>query len=174
MLIVPMLIWCWVRGSQSVRFGVLWIVISFLPFAFVAVGIASRYLYLPSVGFSLVLAGLVQQWLLQSAQKRTRVLAWGMAAFALANMTLFGVWQRQQNQNGAVRQALIRQMAALPERAPQTAAVCVAHVSTKYHDIDLALPLWISHAPHFMPADACQSTPGPIVHYTFQDGRLMP
>jgi len=173
-VIAPVLVWCWVRGSQSVRFGVLWILISFLPFAFVAVGIASRYLYLPSVGFSLVLAGLVQQWLMHSAQGRTRVLAWGVAAIALANMALFGVWQRQQNQNGAVRQALIRQMAALPARAPQTAAVCAANVSTKFHDIDLALPLWISHAPHFVPADACRDTPGPTVHYTFQDGRLMP
>lgn len=173
-LVAPMLVWCWVRGSRSVRFGVLWILVSFLPFTFVAVGIASRYLYLSSVGFSLVFAGLAQQWLMQDAQKRTRVLAGGIAAIVLANMALFGVWQRQQNQNGAMRQTLIRQMAALPVRAPQTSTVCVSNVSTKFHDIDLALPLWMSHAPHFVSADACRDTLGPTVHYTFQDGRLVP
>ncbi len=173
-LVAPVLVWCWARGGPFVRFGVLWILISFLPFAFVAVGIAPRYLYLPSVGFSLVLAGLVSQWLRRNTQARTKALAWGTAAFALANMGLFGVWQRQQNQNGAVRQAIIRQMAALPARAPQTAAVCVAHLSSKFHDLDLALPLWVPHAPHFVPADACQSAPSPTVRYTFQDGRLLP
>jgi len=131
-------------------------------------------LYLPSVGFSLVLAGLTQQWLMRETRVRTRILAWGMAVVVLANMGLFGIWQRQQNQNGDMRRALIRQMAAQPARMPQTAAVCADGVSSKFRDIDLALPLWIPHAPHFRPADACQNTPGPVVHYTFQDGRLIP
>lgn len=174
LLVAPLLIACWVRGSQAVRFGVLWVLISFLPFLFVAAGIASRYLYLPSVGFSLILAGLAEQWQWQNAQTRTRLLTAGVAAWALANMALFAVWQHQQNQNGAVRQALIRQMAALPARAPQTSTVCVANISSKFHDIDLALPLWIPHAPHFKAADACQNAAGPTVQYKFQDGRLVP
>ncbi len=174
LLVGPALLWCWMRGSQSARFGVLWVLISFLPFLFVAVGIASRYLYLPSVGFSLVMAGMVRQWLVRETANKERILTWGVAAFVLANMALFGVWQRQQNQNGEMRQLLIRQMAALSARLPQTKTVCAANVSTKFHDIDLALPLWITGAPHFLPADLCQNSPGPIAHYTLQEGRLVP
>lgn len=166
-LVMPLLAWCWVRGNRAVRLGVAWSVLSFLPFLFVAVGIAPRYLYLPSVGFCLALAGGVQQWLMRQTQTRARAVAWGVAAYALGNMVLFGIWQRQQNQNGDARQALISQMGSLGMHVPSAGTVCGTNVGSKFHDIDLALPLWIAHAPHFRPADACEGAPGPVVNHAF-------
>ena len=47
------------RGSRRVRFSTLWMLITLLPFAFFTWGNASRYLYLPAVGFSMLLGNAV-------------------------------------------------------------------------------------------------------------------
>jgi hypothetical protein len=46
-------------GPRMSRAGVAWIVITMLPFLFFTTGNASRYLYLPTMGFGWVVAGLI-------------------------------------------------------------------------------------------------------------------
>jgi len=43
------------RGSRRVRFATLWMLVTLLPFAFFTWGNTSRYLYLPAIGFSMLL-----------------------------------------------------------------------------------------------------------------------
>lgn len=47
------------RGSRRVRFATLWMLSTLLPFAFFTWGNTSRYLYLPAVGFSMLLGDAV-------------------------------------------------------------------------------------------------------------------
>jgi hypothetical protein len=43
------------KGSRRVRFATLWMLVTLLPFAFFTWGNTSRYLYLPAIGFSMLL-----------------------------------------------------------------------------------------------------------------------
>lgn len=47
------------KGDRHVKFSVAWIYITFLPFMLLSSQIFQRYLYLPSIGYSMILAGLI-------------------------------------------------------------------------------------------------------------------
>jgi hypothetical protein len=47
-------------GTRRVRFAVAWMLLALLPFAFFTWGNTSRYLYLPAMGFALLVAELVE------------------------------------------------------------------------------------------------------------------
>jgi hypothetical protein len=55
-VIAALLLW---RGGPRVRFLVVWIFVTLLPFAFFTWGTASRYLYLPAAGFAMLLAVMI-------------------------------------------------------------------------------------------------------------------
>ncbi len=50
------LAWVFIRGRRRAQFAAGWMLIAMLPFAPLAYGRVSRYLYLPAIGFSLLLA----------------------------------------------------------------------------------------------------------------------
>ncbi len=169
---LPGLAWCFWRGTRAVRFSVLWIVVCFLPFVFVTTGIASRYLYLPSVGFCLLVGSLAPSWRENRLTPRWAGGAWLLAAYVAANLLLSFVWQRQQVQNGQMRRAVIRAVAAQAPWPPGS-SLCVTGLSGKFEDIDMALPLWVSDAPRLYPAAKCPGGAGRMSRATFTGGRLV-
>ncbi|MGN6697944.1 MAG: hypothetical protein ACTHMR_07290, partial [Thermomicrobiales bacterium] len=59
-----LLIGAYAHGTRLVRFGIIWISITILPYVLlVPFGNADRYFYLPAIGFCLLVVGLGQQWL---------------------------------------------------------------------------------------------------------------
>jgi hypothetical protein len=55
-IIAVLLLW---RGGPRVRFLVIWIVVTLLPFVFFTWGTASRYLYLPAAGFAMLISTMI-------------------------------------------------------------------------------------------------------------------
>ena len=54
--------WLLIRGNRRTRFAIVWMLVSLMPFAFFTWGNTSRYLYLPGMGFALLVAEGVE-WL---------------------------------------------------------------------------------------------------------------
>jgi hypothetical protein len=84
-----------VRGSRRVVFATAWLLLTLLPFVFFTWGNTSRYLYLPSMGFSMLVADGVMQLdrLLASRLARTpRTVAVALIVAAVAvRFTVFAV-----------------------------------------------------------------------------------
>jgi hypothetical protein len=55
-LVGAVLAWILVRGNARARYAVAWMVIAILPFAPFQFGNVSRYLYLPAIGFAMLMA----------------------------------------------------------------------------------------------------------------------
>lgn len=55
-LVGAVLVWILVRGNARARYAVAWMVIAILPFAPFQFGNVSRYLYLPAIGFAMLIA----------------------------------------------------------------------------------------------------------------------
>ena len=83
------------RGSRRVLFATAWLLLSLLPFVFFTWGNTSRYLYLPSMGFSMLVADGVMQLdsLLASRVARApRMVVVGLIVAAVAvRFTVFAV-----------------------------------------------------------------------------------
>jgi hypothetical protein len=74
-------------GSRRVKFATAWLLISLLPFVFFIWGASRRYLYLPSVGFSMLLAEAIAQldaWSKPRMSVLARVGAVALVASAIA------------------------------------------------------------------------------------------
>jgi hypothetical protein len=89
------LVLCWlaVAGTRRARFGVFWMLVALLPFAFFTWGNTSRYLYLPGMGFALLLAEVVE-WLngalVPHLQERNRrALVWLVVAVLGVRFAVF-------------------------------------------------------------------------------------
>jgi protein O-mannosyl-transferase len=89
--LVVLLIWSW-RRAPRVAFGIAWFLVTITPVVDLVplspreMGMADRYLYLPSVGVSLVLASGLVALMGSAASLRwsfRRLAAWGMAALLL-------------------------------------------------------------------------------------------
>src|SRR5438093_11456492 len=75
------------KGNRRVKFAIAWILVTLLPFVSFTWGITTRYLYLPAVGFSMLLAeGLVQldRLLATRAPRAARIAAVSLVATVMA------------------------------------------------------------------------------------------
>jgi hypothetical protein len=83
------------RGSRRVVFATAWLILALLPFVFFRWSNTSRYLYLPAMGFSMLVAEGVMQldWLLASRLPRApRIAVLALVAAAIAGrFSLFAV-----------------------------------------------------------------------------------
>lgn len=74
------------RGMPRVRFATLWMLLALLPFAFFAWGNVSRYLYLPAIGFAMLLAEgaeWLDRWLARRLPDRARTAVVGLIVTAV-------------------------------------------------------------------------------------------
>ena len=96
-------------GTARVRFATAWMLIAILPFAFFTWGIASRYQYLPAIGFALLLADGIE-WLNRALARRLPDVARvGVVAVLVAAITIrFMVFASEAVENFAARTELWR------------------------------------------------------------------
>jgi hypothetical protein len=91
------------RGHSRARFATTWVVLALLPFVFFTSGTASRYLYLPAMGFSMLLAdGLmsIDRLLAPRVSARSRTAVITLLATALvARLMVFAVANVQSFSN---------------------------------------------------------------------------
>jgi hypothetical protein len=87
LLIVAGLTVLLLRGSRRVVFATLWLILSLLPFVFFRWGNAGRYLYLPAMGFSMLVADgvmLLDRLLVTRLPRAQRAAALALVATAVA------------------------------------------------------------------------------------------
>ena len=108
---LPLLLW-W--GHRRARFATMWVLLALLPFVFFTSGTASRYLYLPAIGFSMLLADGVM-WLDRvlasrlTARTRTAIIT-VIGAALVARLMVFAVANVESFAN---RTEVYREYAAL-------------------------------------------------------------
>lgn len=84
------------RGTPRMRFALLWILVSLMPVAFFTWDPAPRYLYLPAVGFAMLLADVMlaaERWAARRLTSRQAAVAVGVVAAVLA--IRFGVFAKK-------------------------------------------------------------------------------
>lgn len=116
-LLHGVLIWFFWRGSAVVRFAVALIYLPFLQYTpwhghFIE---APRYLLLPSIGYSLLLALLVVTLINMAGQRRSCSVALAASVllvfYGVGNVAVIQVWVRQHVENGYMRQAFVTDLA---------------------------------------------------------------
>jgi hypothetical protein len=109
---------CFWKGSSLVRFGLALIYLPFLPYTLWQGDFAGafRYLYLPSIGFSILLALLFTK--LHSYLQRRERLRYSIVVPAfvtlllVSNLVMIQTWVRRHIANGQFRRAFVTQVAA--------------------------------------------------------------
>jgi hypothetical protein len=103
-----------VKGPRLIRFNIFWMCLSFLPFSFFneQLAVAPRYLYIPSISFSVLLALLVIH--IYTAIRNN---GWGKRTFLLSSVILIAVfnilpmwvWEIRWQENGMERRSIVSQ-----------------------------------------------------------------
>ncbi|MFC2023893.1 hypothetical protein ACFLT5_04080, partial [Chloroflexota bacterium] len=139
-----LLLW---RGSWRVRYWVLWIVLTYLPFTGFKGGWAGpyRYFYLPAVGYSALLA--MGLWRLRAALGRR--ISWTAANAATVVLIVLWfavwaapsrVWENRMVDNGQVRRAVIDEVRRVQSENPGLTAVHLAGFPVRFADLGRAVP----------------------------------
>lgn len=105
------------KGRIHLKYMVAWIMISFFPFSLWAepgLAAAYRYLYVPSMGFFLLIAdGIVTWWKRDRFLSNIHLLRFLPLIFIILllalNFTYHQMWIRQQNLNGDLKRAVVDQ-----------------------------------------------------------------
>jgi hypothetical protein len=127
--VIATILW---RGTPRMRFYVAWVIVTLVPVSFFTWGGASRYLYVPAVGFALLLADLV---LLggrtlggpHTPQRLTLVLA--TTAFLVARFAVFAETGVDNFNRGTLRYD--RLTAAVRAAAPSAASLEAVPVAAR-------------------------------------------
>jgi len=189
-------------GSRLVRFGVIWIIITFLPYVLlVPFGNADRYFYLPSVGFCLAIVGAFQE-ISASIAKRfgprgfQLVLGAGKAVFAVYAVLAFSAIQERANEwreagemvdqmlsqvytlHPTVEPGITMYFLGLPKRYKQAAFMASGMRSALVvHYNQPALRVYTGDHPDLLSAvkKAMPGAPrnGQVYVYIYDDGRLI-
>ena len=122
--IVLCLAWLMVRGNRRVRFAICWMLLAMMPFVPFTWGNASRYLYLPAMGFGMLLAEGVE-WVDRAlAARASRALRLAIVALLIAGVSIrYSVFASEGVTNFANRTEAYRRYgqkvrAEHPELAP--------------------------------------------------------
>ena len=109
---------CFWKGSPLVRFGLALIYLPFLPYTMWQGDFAGafRYLYLPSIGFSMLLALLftkLHDYLHRKERLRYSLVVPALVTLLLvSNLVMIQTWVQRHIDNGKFRRAFVTQMAA--------------------------------------------------------------
>lgn len=140
-----------VKGSPLVRFLVIFCYLAFLPFTlwhgrFAGAG---RYLYLPAVGYSILLGlGAVSLCERFSHRRAARgAVAAAVALLVLCNAYVNQVWVRQHVENGEFRRVVVEDLAAQFARVAPESAVFIQVPKEKYLDLGFACELVFREPP---------------------------
>jgi sorbitol-specific phosphotransferase system component IIC len=118
LVLVAVMVW----GSPRMRFAALWIVVTLLPVSFFTWENAPRYLYLPAVGFSILLADLVYALRGVIAARMTASYAHAAVIAIAAVLALrFGVFAKKAADSFPARAAAYQRLVSELRRANPTA-----------------------------------------------------
>ncbi len=108
--IVLCLAWVVVRGNRRVRFAIAWMLLAMMPFLPFTWGNASRYLYLPAMGFGMLLAEAVE-WVDRTlAGRLPRVWRLAIVGFLIAGLSIrYSVFASEGVTNFSARTEAYRQ-----------------------------------------------------------------
>jgi hypothetical protein len=126
--VIAVLLW---RGGRTVRFGVLWILATLLPFLPLTLEPAARYLYLPSVGAAL-LVGCAAAWMARRAGRRVAVAA--LAALLAVNWTANRLAGQTRLRNGEARREIVERVVGELAARPEVSDVLLVGVPARYAD----------------------------------------
>jgi hypothetical protein len=124
-----LLLW---RGDRVVRFAILWISVSLLPFVFLTGPLAARYLYLASVAFAVWVG-----WLFaRPAGRGARLASVGLFLLVIAaNLGANRLAEHARLANSAVRREIVTVAAAAANETTGPLTVFLAGVPDKYEDV---------------------------------------
>lgn len=138
------------KGSPLVRFAVCVIYLSFLPYTlwhgrFAGAG---RYLYLPAVGFSILLAlGAVHVHERWRSRRRGRLgVSVAVALLVLFNALVIQTWVRRHVDNGDLRRAVVADLEAEFLHVPPGSTIYMEVPKPKFLDLAFACRLVIRQA----------------------------
>jgi hypothetical protein len=121
-------------GTPRMRFAVAWIVLTLLPVSFFTWGNVPRYLYVPAIGFSMLVADIVLGFRAQVERRTTPTAARAVAAVALAVLAIrFGVFAKKAADSFPARTAAYATFAQEIRRSnPGATAGSVVFVDQRY------------------------------------------
>jgi hypothetical protein len=142
------------KGSALVRFALGLIYLPFLQYTLWHGGFAgaSRYLYYPSAGFSILLALLIARFYrylqVRAPQNALRVAAVVVAGILVFNLVTIQLWVQRNIANGQVRRPFVTQLAAeLPHIDPES-RVYIEVPEGKYLDLAASCYLVMERPPY--------------------------
>jgi hypothetical protein len=122
-LIAAALVALVVFGTRRVRFAVCWMLLALMPFAFFTWGNTSRYLYLPAMGFAMLVAEGIEWLDGRLSSRMSRQLRQAVIALLIAGVTVrFAAFASRGVSNFSERTEAYRRFAHdLRQRYPQLA-----------------------------------------------------
>lgn len=145
-LLIPLTFWFAyniIKGSPLQRLATLLILIAYAPFSITTVGISLRYLYIPYVGFAILLADLATRLL----PRYQRLVIVALSLFVTANILTTWTWQIRMNQNSSVRADIVRALAIAYDGRDDSTTICVRNLPDKYQDVVGAVLLFTNRKP---------------------------
>jgi hypothetical protein len=137
-ILAGILLW---KGSNLVRFALAMIYVPFLQYTLWRGGFvgASRYLYLPSVGFSILVAFLLiwlYDYLAQKEGLGYRFVVPGVVAILLVfNLVVIQVWVQRHIENGRFRRPFVTQLATAFQDVELGSRIYIEVPTDKYTDL---------------------------------------
>lgn len=121
-------------GTLHMRFALLWIVVTLLPVAFFTWGNAARYLYLPAVGFAMLVAEVMLALHALAAHRLTFRAATVTVSVIVAVLAIrFGIFAKKAADSFPARAAAYeRYAAALRHANPIVAAGSTVEIDARY------------------------------------------
>lgn len=140
---------CFWRGTALIRFALALIYLPFLQYTLWHGNFAnaSRYLYLPSIGFSILLAILLIK--LHDTLRSKEGLGYHLimpgltALVVLVNLVMVQVWVRQQVENGKFRRPFVTQLASNFQNVEPNARIYIEVPQEKFVDLEASCDLVI-------------------------------
>ncbi len=172
----------WIKGNWVIRYLLVFMVATFLPYtpwSIPSLWDASRYLYLPSIAFSILLAyGIIR--LAEIIASHVHRPVWLLASaliliFMVVNVVPLQALLAQLHRSGEIRQDVIQQMLELQPAFPGDARVFLELPHGIYSDLQYGLPEFYSTPITVVPIPPKQLpshfSPGDY-YFIYKDGRL--
>lgn len=109
LILIVAMVW----GSRPLRFGLIWMLLTLLPYCFSTWGLTDRYLYLPGVGFALALGSVVPDLQTRMTSTPLRLATTLVIMFLTCRFAFFGLkTARDQRSRTLVYRAYVERFLA--------------------------------------------------------------
>ncbi len=181
-LFLGVTIWIVFWGARLQRFFLLWVYLSFSPFTLWVnsdLSQAPRYLYIPSLGFSVLLSFLIlwiSNLLRERGWKQRTVLTVLLLSWMIYSAVPYYFIQYQDYKNGEVKKDIIEQIQQLYSSFPQDSKIYIGVPAEKYKDLEYAIPQFYDTLVNVYTIPPNEYLPGPLgltYRFEYSDGKLI-